>query len=83
MCITSFIKKMLAQWGDDRPDTVRRVSKEELLGRADHIATRLGVTRKQAFAMFEAGELEGTSAGTELEVIKDMFGDHYTSVRFL
>lgn len=54
-------------------DPVRRLTREEILARADAVARDiLQTTREDAFARLERGELDGTLAEPELRILRDM-----------
>ena len=57
----------------ERPNPVRRLSRAELEARAESIAREwLKVSRAEAFAKLDRGELSGTIAEPELRAIRDM-----------
>ncbi len=54
---------------------VQRLTRAEILARADAIARDLlGTTRQDAFAQLERGELSGTLAEPELRMLRGMLG---------
>ena len=56
----------------EQTDPVERLSQGELLARADQVARRLGVSRDEAFAKLDRGELEGTRAAVELYTVRSL-----------
>jgi hypothetical protein len=63
------------------PDPVRRLSDDELLARADRIAIRLEMSREDAFAALDAGQLEGTVAGVELHTVRSLLNGQFHPTR--
>jgi hypothetical protein len=55
-------------------DPIERLSRAELEGRADDVARALGVSRQRAFEMLDRGELKGSIAEPELQMVRDLLG---------